>query len=199
MRAISTLTIILYSLLFIVFGAALVAVSFNLLSRETIVTAVDYLFISQNVRLIVGASGGIIILIALFILQVIIGRFQSEKTIAFENPDGRVTLSLSAIEDFIKRLVRQIPDVKEFKPTVVASKRGVDITNRVVLYTDTNIPEVTERIQNVLKSRIQDMLGIEESVSIRVHVAKIVQREAKKEAKPAEEDSAQVPYRGIEY
>lgn len=203
MRLMSKLIIVFYSFLFLLIGVFLILLSVNFFSRGFLTAGVDYLYLNPNIKIILGASGGIIICIALFVLQTFIGMMQSERTIAFDNPDGRVTLSLSAIEDFIKKLVKQIPEVKEFKPTVVATKKGVDITNRVVLFTDISIPEVTEKIQSLVKNRIQDMLGIEEAITVKVDVVKIVQREEKKAEKhtqvETQEKTQQAQYRGLEY
>jgi len=197
MRVISSLTIILYSILFFVIGVALVLVAFNLISRDIVAYTVDFIYNTPNMRLIIGITGGLLIAVTLLVIQIVIGRMQRERTIAFENPDGQVTISLSAIEDFIKRLIRQLPEIKELKPSVIATKRGVDITARLVLFSDTNIPDITEKIQNIVKSRVQDMLGIEESISIKIHIAKIAQKDEIKENKSKEKES--VAYRGIEY
>lgn len=197
MRVVSNLTIIFYSIFFFVIGAVLILVALNVFSREMIIFTLDYIFNSTDMRWIVGITGGLLVIVTSLVIQVVIGRMQMERTIAFDNPDGQVTLSLSAVEDFIKRLTKQIPEIKELKPSVIATKKGVDITTRIVLFSDTSIPELTERVQNLIKGRIQDILGIEEPVFIKVHIAKIVQKEEPAQPKAREKDA--VPYRGIEY
>ena len=156
------------------------------------------IYTTANIKLILVITGTLLIFISIMVVQLALGKLQRERTIAFENPDGQVTISLTAIEDFIKRAIKQMPEVKELKPHVRAGKKGISIINRVVLFSDINIPETTEKIQNVVKTRILEMLGVEEPVSIRVHVVKIVhkddgQKDHKNDAKPQS-------YRGsIEY
>lgn len=197
MRVISTLTIILYSILFLIIGLCLVFIAFNLLSKDTIGYTVDFIYNTPNMRLIIGITGGLLIAVTLLVLQIILGKMQMERTIAFENPDGQVTISLSAIEDFIKRLAKQLPEIKELKPDVMATKKGVNIKTRLVLFSDTNIPETTEKIQNLIKGKVQDILGIEESISVKIHISKIAQKEETKETKIKEKEPAS--FRGIEY
>ena len=72
----------------------------------------------------------LLIFISLLVVQVTMGTIKRERTIAFENPDGQVTISLSAIEDFIKRAMKQLPEVKESRPNVKASKKGITIVNK---------------------------------------------------------------------
>lgn len=197
MRVVSNLTIIFYSIFFFIIGASLLLMAVNVLSKDLMNYTLDFVYTSQNMRLIIGITGGMLLIVTFLVIQIIIGRMQRERTIAFDNPDGQVTISLSAIEDFIKRLAKQLPEIKELKPNVIATKKGVDITTRLVLYSDTSIPELTERVQNLIKGRIQDILGIEESIFIKVHIAKIVQKEESHEPKSREKEPA--PFRGIEY
>ena len=85
---------------------------------------IGMIYTSTDVRLILGLTGGLLIFISIMVVQVTVGVIQKEKTIAFENPDGQVTISLSAIEDFIKRAMKQLPEVKESRPSVKAGKKG---------------------------------------------------------------------------
>jgi hypothetical protein len=200
MKILGGLTLFFYTLIFLIIGGLFIAVSMNMVTQEQVVDTVTMIYSAANIRLIIGLTGLLLILISLMVLQITMGKIQREKTIAFENPDGQVTISLTAIEDFIKRAVRQLPEVKELRPSVKASKKGITIVNRVVLFSDINIPETTEKIQNIVKMRVQDMLGVEEPINIRVHVIKIVHKEEAAK-NPKKDDKPQPPqFRGsIEY
>ncbi|MDP3804018.1 MAG: alkaline shock response membrane anchor protein AmaP [Candidatus Omnitrophota bacterium] len=198
MRILSGLTLFFYTVVFLAIGVIFIAVSLNLITQEILIDTISMVYAATNIRLILGLTGILIIFISLMVVQVTVGKISREKTIAFENPDGQVTISLSAIEDFIKRALKQLPEVKELKPTVRASKKGITIVNKVTLFSDIHIPDTTEKIQNIVKTRVQDMLGVEEPINIKVHVVKIAHKEeAPKEAK--KEDKTP-PFRGsIEY
>lgn len=198
MKILSGLTLFFYTMVFLLIGCAFIAISLNVITQDMLVETVSMLYAAANTRLILGLTGILLLFISLMVVQVTMGKIQREKTIAFENPDGQVTISLSAIEDFIKRALKQLPEVKELRPNVKASKKGITIVNRVTLFSDIHIPEITEKIQNIVKSRVQDMLGVEEPINIRVHVVKIAHKEeAPKETKKEEKGS---PFRGsIEY
>lgn len=201
MRMFSGFTMFCYTIVFLAIGCALIAFSLNLILIEDIIPAIEYALDNLNVRLVIGLVGLLLIIYSLVAVQISIGNLQREKTIAFDNPSGRVTISLSAIEDFIRRSSAHISEVKELRANVKASKKGINITNRVVVYSDANIPEATERIQSILKNRIQEMLGIEEPINIKVHIAKIASRETKeKSPKKAEEiEGKKTLFKGIEY
>jgi len=199
MKVISGLTMVLYSLFFFLIGVVLVLISLNIFTEDAVSLSLSFLYSSMNMRLATGVMGVTLVGITLLAMQVVVGKMQRERTIAFDNPDGQVTISLGAVEDFIKRLVKQIPEIKELKPTVVANKKGVDVMTRLILFSDTNIPEVTDRLQSLIKGRVQEILGIEEAISIKVHIIKIVQKEEHKEPRLKETEQQSAPFRGIEY
>lgn len=198
MRIISGLTLFFYTLISFLIGGLFIAISLNLIPRESIVYNLDMLYSATNIRFVVGITGLLLIFISMAMIQITMGTIKREKTIAFENPDGQVTISLTAIEDFIKRAMKQLPEVKELRPSVRASKKGIMIVNRVTLFSDINIPETTEKIQNIVKTRVQDMLGVDEPINIRVHVVKIVHKE--EGSKEIKKDEKSPQFRGsIEY
>jgi uncharacterized alkaline shock family protein YloU len=198
MRFISGLTLFFYTVVFLLVGGLFIAISLNQIPPEMITDILRTVYDSPDIRLIVGMTGILLIFISMLVVQITMGKIKREKTIAFENPDGQVTISLSAIEDFIKRALKQLPEVKELRPNVRAGKKGISIVNRVTLFSEINIPETTEKIQNIVKSRVQDMLGVDEPITIKVHVVKIVHRE--EPPKEIKKDEKPPQFRGsIEY
>ncbi len=199
MKIISGLTLFFYTTVFFLVGGIFIALSLGLISSESITALLGYVSGSTNIKLTIGITGILLIFINILVAQLVMGTIQREKTIAFENPDGQVTISLTAVEDFIKRAMKQMPEVKELRPSVRAGKKGIMVINKITLFSDVNIPEVTEKIQNIVKTRVQDMLGIDEPINIRVHVVKIVHKEEAVPQKREKEEEKTVPFRGIEY
>ncbi|UCH12209.1 MAG: alkaline shock response membrane anchor protein AmaP [Candidatus Omnitrophota bacterium] len=195
MRPLQTLSIVLYTVVFIIIGAALIAISLELITLDQIKAFYE----TYNLQTSIGLAGVVFILLGLLITHFTFGGIQRERTIAFNTPDGQVVISLSAIENFIKKLANQIPEIKDMRSNVIASKKGVNISARVSLWSDSNIPDVTEKIQGIIKNKVQDMLGIEEPITTKVHVAKIVHRESSKSKSPKEAAGVtpQPPYRNF--
>jgi uncharacterized alkaline shock family protein YloU len=142
-------------------------------------------------------TGVLLIFISISFAQLILGKIQRERTIAFANPSGQVTIALSAVEDLITRLLRPIPEIKEVRPDVIAGKRGIEIDLRLVLRSEANIPELTMQLQETVKNKVQELLGIEEQIMVRIHVAKIISLEEKeKKKKELEKEEPSVPFSG---
>ena len=198
MRFLSGLTLFFYTLVFFIVGGLFIIISLNVIPQDALIYYLDVLYATVNIRLVLGGTGALLILISIMVVNIAMGTIRRERTIAFENPDGQVTISLTAIEDFIKRAIKQLPEVKELRPSVRAGKKGISIINRVVLFSDINIPETTEKIQGIVKTRVQDMLGVDEPINIKVHVIKIVHKDD--HDKEVKRDDKVPPFRGnIEY
>ena len=197
MRIFTVLGIIFYAGVIILIGVVMIVFSLNLLQVIDLTKIFNYAQSSLNTKVVVGLSGFLLILISLSFAQLILGRLQREKTIAFSTPSGEVTIALSAVEDLIRRLAGILPEIRELRPDVIATKKGIIVDLRVVLKKEANIPELTSRLQEVTKSKIQEVLGIEEQVIVKIHIAKIVgldERDKKK--KDSEKEEPGVPFSG---
>lgn len=179
----TALSIFFYTLIFAFLGAMAIAFAFHIVDLKEVLVLLDRLYYEVQMRIITGLSGFILILISLAAAQSITGRMQREKTIAFTNPNGQVTITLSAVEDLIKRLSMQMPELKEARADVKASKKGIDIHMRIILRSEVNIPDFTSRLQDLISNKIQEVFGIDEPINVKIHVSKIITKEEQKKKK----------------
>ncbi len=164
---------------------------------QDIIVWLGYLQANLQTRIILGLMGIALVIISISFAQLILGKIQREKTVAFTNPSGQVTIALSAVEDLIIRLVRPIPEIKEVRPDVVAGKRGIEIDLRLILKSEVNIPDLTIHLQEMVKNKVQEILGIEEQIIVRIHVLKIVSIDEKeKKKKEPEKEEPSIPFSG---
>ncbi|MDD2927601.1 MAG: alkaline shock response membrane anchor protein AmaP [Candidatus Omnitrophica bacterium] len=199
MRIFTVLGVLFYAAVIILGGIILVAFSLNLLQPQYINNIFDYIQSSPNSRIFTGLSGVILILVSFSFARIILGRLQREKTIAFDTASGEVTIALSAVEDLIRRLTGVIPEIKELRPDVIANKKGIMVDLRVILKKEANIPELTSRLQDITKSKIQEVLGVEEQITVRIHIAKIIALDEKdRNKKNIAKEEPTVPFRGYD-
>jgi len=197
MRIFTVLGILFYAVVLILIGMILIIFSVNLLQPQDINNLLAYIQYSINSRIIVGLSGLLLIVISFSFAQLILGRFQRERTIAFTTASGEVTIALSAVEDLIKRLAGVIPEIKELRPDVIATKKGIIVDIRVVLKSEANIPDLTSRLQEITRSKIQEILGLEEQIIIKIHVVKIISiHDTDRKRKESEKEEPTIPFSG---
>ncbi|MDD3345841.1 MAG: alkaline shock response membrane anchor protein AmaP [Candidatus Omnitrophica bacterium] len=198
MKFFTVLGIMFYAVIVVLIGLSCVVFALNILLPQDINSLLVYAQASSNTRVAIGLSGLLLILISFSFAQIILGKFQREKTIAFATSSGQVTISLSAVEDLIRRLAGVIPEVKELRPNVVASKKGIVVDMRIILRSEANIPDLTSRLQDLTKSKIQEILGLEEQVIIRIHVAKIShdEKDNRRRKEFDKEEPSGIPFSG---
>jgi uncharacterized alkaline shock family protein YloU len=181
----------------LIFFAVVFSLNTNLAQPQDIVNFFAYMQSNFSARLIVGLSGLLLILVSLSFAQLILGKFQREKTIAFSTATGEVTVALSAIEDLIRRLAGVIPEIRELRPDVIATKKGIIVDLRVVLKSEANIPDLTARLQEITRAKIQEVLGLEEQIIVKIHIVKITPLEEKdRKRKEINKEEPILPYGG---
>jgi uncharacterized alkaline shock family protein YloU len=196
MRFFTVLGVIFYAVILILIGFILIVFALNILQPQDINNLLSYAQYNPHSRIIIGLAGLLLILVSFSFAQLILGKFQRERTIAFTTSSGEVTVALSAIEDLIRRLTGLLPEIRELRPDVIASKKGIMVDLRVVLKSEANIPELTDRLQEITRAKIQEVLGLEEQIIIRIHVAKIATPEEKKKKELPKEENPNLPFGG---
>lgn len=173
----------------------------HLINLDDVIKILTNIYQDAQLSTILTVVVGFIMLVSLFWANLIYARRQKERTIAFDNPAGPVSVSLNAMEDLVRRIAVRVPEIKEIRPAIVATKKGLDVEIRLILRTDVHIPEMTAKLQEMIRGKIQDVIGLEGKINIRIHVVKIVLEDLKykKDKGKAEievDPSPTVPFRG---
>ena len=166
-----------------------------LLSFDVVNRFLNLVYNDDHIRAIVLGITCVIVIISFVLENLIYGRRRKERTIAFDNPSGQVSVSLSALEDLIKALSAQVTEVKEIRPVIMANKKGLDVAIKLVLRQETNIPELTARLQDLVRRKIEDAIGMEGRLRIRIHVIKMALEE-RKGRKTVQIHEPHVPFHG---
>ena len=169
---------VLSVLIFLAVGISSLLLATNSVYRENFIN-----YLSRNGAVYEAIGGIILILLALEVIYIGLKTIGGEPAVSFPGPEGEVRIAFSAIEGFIKRLSGQIPEVKDLRPKVCVTKKGLEIQNRVILKSDVYIPEAARKIQEVIGKYVKDVLGIEDISAIRIFISRITpaEMEAKKE------------------
>ena len=134
---------------------AVVLFELHVLEINTVEQILAVLYNDNKARAVVVIIACGIVFISILLEDLIYGRRRRERNIVFDNPGGPVAVSLAALEDLIKRLSMQVPEVKEIRPSVLAIKKGLDIDIKLVLRAETNIPDLTARLQDLVRRKIE--------------------------------------------
>jgi uncharacterized alkaline shock family protein YloU len=189
MRIFNKIIVFFYTLIFVLIGVCFIFYALHLSGQYDLSILLEYIKDFAYLDLVVGLTGILLILVSLSIANISFKRFQAEKTIGYSTNGGQIIISLGAIEDFIRRLANQLTEVKELRSEVVVSRKGIEIETRVVLWSTSNIPEITEKIQSSIQVQVQELLaGIEKPIMVNVHVIKISPKDSEKNKKVKQQE-----------
>jgi len=145
-------------------------------ANENLLDTYQKFFTGHLFRL--GLASMVVLLLGITWLVNWIEIFYRNKAITFDNPGGKVKISLKAVEEFINsRILGQIPGVKSLVVRAGLSSRGLETSINLKLMAGANIPETCAHIQEMTKNYLQDVVGVERVASIEVFVSSIITKE----------------------
>ena len=162
----------IHSVFFLGLGLYAIALSLQL---NNVIKPIEYIYSTRQGRMIAMAVGVILVVISFIIITVRSKANSEEKSISFDNPVGKVKISLSAIENFIRKIATQIPGIHEIKPHAVTRKNKITVNNRVVIWGSENLLATSNKAQEAIQGYLQEILGAEERIEINMHVVKVLQ------------------------
>ena len=184
--------------IFIIWATGFTVILFvsHLLNLAVIQRLLLLVYFDNQSGAIAGICAGVIMFMSFLLARLIHGSRERERTIAFENPNGGVTVALTALEDLIKRLIVQLPEVKEIRPNMIATRKGLEVDIKLILRHEVNIPDLTARFQDMVRRKVEEAIGMEGKITIRVHVTKISLEDIKTKKGQEFQIPAQAPFHG---
>jgi len=173
MRLLILIAIIFYVFIISLIGFTGLLFLAHFIDLRTYVDFMTFIYEDPQAKILAGVIVAITMLISLVLARIIYGRQERESNIFINNPLGRVTISVSALEDLVRRMAFKSPQIKEICPDITSTKNGLHVDIRLILRSEANIPELTAELQDLIKAKIQGVIGVDERVNIRIHVIKI--------------------------
>jgi len=175
--------LMIFGILYLAAGVIMILYSAGVVGAKEMGIIADRLNMFIPLDILVGITGGVLIIIVVSLLNFVWSGIEAERNIAFKTEYGDVLVSLSAIEDYVRKLLKEEPDIKDLRTKVSARKKGLVVLLKAVMLSETNIPNITERIQSNLRIKVQEMLGMEEPIVVKVYISKIGEKEKEKKRK----------------
>jgi len=154
--------------------------AFNMVPGSALTDFISRFYDALAGRIDVGVLG-----LLLFFAGVRLGQLslfnRGKKTIVIqETALGEVKVSLTAVENLIFQLLRPIPEIREAKPFIKGIAGKPSVLLKLVIIPETNLPELTKRIQNLVQEGVLDILGIKIS-QVKVLVDSVLREKSRVE------------------
>ncbi len=189
------LTVLIYIILSLTAGLILIGLSLEIITVDVITVYLAEILADFPLRWITLLVGLLLILLCLRYLQTSFRRVRRNKSITFESDQGKVSITLVAIEDMLKKMLEAKTEVSRIKPKVFLRKKGIEVVARGVLTTEVNLVEFTREIQEQVREKMHTLLGEDKQVQVNLEIRKIA---LSKKDLMAEDKEPEVPFRNYE-
>ncbi|MFH1504282.1 MAG: alkaline shock response membrane anchor protein AmaP [Candidatus Omnitrophota bacterium] len=187
---------LIYVILSLTLGSFLIASSFKLIDPGVALTYLkNDIFSNPALHSALLSVGIIITLFCLRYIQTVFSRSKKNKSVAFESPQGSVSITIFAIEDMLKKMLEKRTEIANIKPKVVLRKRWLELNAKGVLVTEVNLVDLIKEIQEKVKEKIQTILGADKKIKVNLEIRKV---SSSSSSSSEEELEPKVPFRNYE-
>ena len=189
------LTVLIYIILSLATGLVLIGLSLEIINVEVITAYIAEIPADFPLKWVTVIAGLLLILLCLRYIQASFRRSRRNKSITFESDEGKVSITLVAIEDMLKKMLEAKIEVSRIKPRVFSRKKNIEVVARGVLTTEVNLVEFTKEIQEQVREKMHTLLGEDKPVQVNLEIRKIA---LSKKDLMAEDKEPEIPFRNYE-
>ncbi len=158
-------------------GSLMVIVAMHILSVDDAVLKLRELYHNPWQSIRTGFVGLLFILLGLSFAKALVKKGRQTDVLILPGENGPVVMSLVAIEDVARRIIKKFHLIKDAKVKAVVQGRTVEIKLRFVLWAGAKVPDLLIEVQSEIRSRILKLVGSEVCLEIACDVQKIEDHE----------------------
>ena len=163
---------------FLTFGSLFLIVAFHILTIEDAALQLYRLYAHPWNSFNTGVLGFVCIAVALGFTRALLKKRRTAEAVIFQSEIGPLVVSVHAIEDAVKKVLKRFHLVKDAKVKTLIQEKDVEIKIRLILWAGENIQDLLTEIQKEARMRIKKLLGPENRLEITCDVQRIEDPEA---------------------
>ncbi len=164
-------------LAFLTIGSLLMIVAVRILSLEDALLKVGELYANPWQSLQTAFLGLSFIAVGLIFVKTLVKTGRQTDTIIYHSDVGPVMVSVGAIEDIVRKIVKRFHLIKDYKIKTLFHGKNVEIRLRVSLWSGGQIAELLGEVQQQIRMRVKKILGPENRVEVNCDVQRIEDHE----------------------
>lgn len=188
MRYLDRLINFIFSLVILVLAIVVIMVSAGFVGYDNVDSWIrlNIFSTSNNTTTCIVA---IVTLIAALKTTVFLSRMNPKKknTILVDTNHGKIQIAAETIENTAKTVVKDYEEIKDVQVKMVKEKRGIKVYMALLVLPNTNIIELSAKVQDEVKEAIEDTTGVKVN-NVDIKIKNITEsRKVKAKIKEAEE------------
>lgn len=182
MKVVNAFTTLFAVLAFLTMGSLAVMVALHLLSMQDAVSKIQELYTNPWRSFQTGMIGLLFIFVGLAFAKMLIKRGRQTEAIIYQGEIGPIVVSVTAIEDIVKKVLKRFALVKEWKPKTSIDGRDVEIKLKMVLWSGGDVPILLGNVQQEIRDRLKKILSRDSRLEIHCDVVRIEESQMEFEA-----------------
>lgn len=158
---------------FLTIGSLLILVSLHILSYDDAVFKLQTIYENPWLSLQTGCVGFLFITVALGFTKMLVKKGRESDALIAESPRGPVVVSVGAMEDSIRKVIKRFNLVKDVRIKMTIKTKEVSVLLRLTLWSGGKVPELLSEVQREVYLRLRKLLGDLNKVQVACDVVKI--------------------------
>ncbi len=163
---------------FLTLGSLLMIVALHIIAYEDAVLNIQELYASPGRSFQTAVVGIVFIMVGLYFAKRFVKQGRETEALIFQSEIGPIIVSVTAIEDVAKKVLKRFHLVKEGKIKTLINGKNVEIKMRLVLWSGGRVPELVSEIQEEVRARVKKLTSADNRVEVTCDVQKIEDHEA---------------------
>lgn len=173
MKVVNAFSTLFAVLAFLTLGSLLLMVALHLLSQQDALLRIQEIYASPWRSLQMGMVGLLFILVGLAFAKMFLKRGRETEVIIFQGEMGPIVISITAIEDIVKKVLKRFSLIKDWKIKTLIEGRDVEIKVRLTLWSGGDVPGFLNTVQQEIRDKLRKILGPQGRLEILCDVLKI--------------------------
>lgn len=158
---------------FLTLGSLLLIIAFHILTLENAVMQVRELYASPLRSFHEFLLGLVFIAVGLSFARNLLKKRRQDEAIICQSETGPIIVSVTAMEDVIRKVMKRFLLVKNFRSKVLIQDKDVQIKIRLILWAGAKVQSLLLEVQEEINSRVKKLLGPANRVEVICDVQQI--------------------------
>ena len=161
---------------FLTLGSMLMIVGFHILSPQDAILRIEQIYASPWKSVQTVLMGFLFISVGLSFTKSLLKKGKTDAII-LQSEIGPIVVSINAIEDITRKVLKRFHLVKEWKVQTSIRHKEVSLKLKLILWAGGNVQELLVEIQEEVRARLKKLLGPDARVEISCDIQRIEDHE----------------------